>query len=129
MRHQSMISILTFFLGMSCPLHAADWSEIRQASCSDFPASVAYMAEAPLKGDLDGDGKLGINDVTLLVAHILGEQELSDASIGDLNEDGKNNVADVMLLVNIILDADDGDSPRPQDDDANPEVPVLAPRK
>ena len=123
-----LLSLITLLLGMTCQARVAVWPLLTLAMGGDALCTAFYEADPPLKGDLDGDGKLAVNDVTLLVAHILGEQEMADKSIGDLNEDQKNNVADVMLLVNIILNADDGDSPHTQDDDANPEVPVLAPR-
>ena len=61
-----------------------------------------YSHVAALKGDVNGDGKVNVSDVTALVNMILGvittNQERSD-----VNGDGKVNVSDVTALINIIL--------------------------
>ena len=53
-------------------------------------------------GDVNGDGKVNVSDVTTLVNMILGIVP-KDVVRGDLNGDGKINVSDVTTLVNIIL--------------------------
>ena len=55
-----------------------------------------------LKGDIDGDGKVNVTDVTALINGILGQNPV-DTATGDLNADGKVNVTDVTALINIIL--------------------------
>ena len=58
--------------------------------------------EIPLKGDVNGDGKINVSDVTVLVNMILGTIP-KDLARGDINGDGSVNVSDVTALVNIIL--------------------------
>ena len=55
-----------------------------------------------LKGDVNGDGKVNVTDVTTLVNMILGVIPKNE-SRADINGDGKVNVSDVTALVNIIL--------------------------
>ena len=53
-------------------------------------------------GDVNGDGKVNVTDVTALVNMILGVIPKDEAR-ADINGDGKVNVSDVTALVNIIL--------------------------
>ena len=55
-----------------------------------------------LKGDVNGDGKVNVSDVTALINMILGVVPI-DQTRADVNNDGKVNVSDVTALVNIIL--------------------------
>ena len=55
-----------------------------------------------MKGDVNGDGKVNVSDVTALVNMILGVSAM-DSSRADVNGDGKVNVSDVTALINIIL--------------------------
>ena len=55
-----------------------------------------------LKGDVNGDGKVNVSDVTALINMILGVIP-KDTTCGDVNGDGSINVSDVTALVNIIL--------------------------
>ena len=79
----------------------------------------------PMKGDLNGDGSLSINDVTLLVEIILQNKEAG--STADMNGDGEVNITDVSLLISAILGSNNN-GPHTQDEDANPNLPVLAPK-
>ena len=53
-------------------------------------------------GDVNGDGKVNVSDVTTLVNMILGVIA-KDMDAADLNGDSKVNVSDVTTLINIIL--------------------------
>ena len=55
-----------------------------------------------ITGDVNGDGKVNVSDVTTLVNMILGVIP-KDMTTADVNGDGKVNVSDVTALVNIIL--------------------------
>ena len=55
-----------------------------------------------LKGDVNGDGKVNVSDVTALINMIMGITTM-DATVADVNGDGKVNVSDVSALINIIL--------------------------
>ena len=58
--------------------------------------------EGGLKGDVNGDGKVNVSDVTALVNMILGVIP-KDFTRGDVNGDGNINVSDVTALINLIL--------------------------
>ena len=62
----------------------------------------ATWVEIPAAGDVNGDGKVNVSDVTSLVNMILGVIP-KDFTSGDINGDGKVNVSDVTALVNLIL--------------------------
>ncbi len=53
-------------------------------------------------GDINGDGKINVSDVTALVNMVLGVVPKDDER-ADLNGDGKVNVTDITALINIIL--------------------------
>ena len=55
-----------------------------------------------LRGDVNGDGKVNVSDVTALINMILGVLNVNEVR-ADVNQDGKVNVSDVTFLINIIL--------------------------
>jgi hypothetical protein len=55
-----------------------------------------------LKGDVNGDGKVNVSDVTELINMILGVTTMNQ-SRADINGNGQVNVSDVTALINIIL--------------------------
>ena len=55
-----------------------------------------------LRGDVNGDGRVNVSDVTALINMILGVIPKDEAR-ADINGDGKVNVSDVTALINIIL--------------------------
>ncbi len=78
--------------------YVSDWLERR----------IAYLDEHAFKksvrGDVDGDGEVGISDVNALLDILLGA-EVSDfmRSRADVNEDGEVTVSDINAVINIIL--------------------------
>ena len=57
-----------------------------------------------LKGDVNCDGDVNVNDVTVLVNYILGKNPSPfDSVAADVNEDTAINVNDVTALINLIL--------------------------
>ncbi|MBO4813383.1 MAG: leucine-rich repeat protein [Muribaculaceae bacterium] len=90
------------------------------APATNFPRGYAYLklntsatggattiytnlsGDVGLKGDVNGDGKVNVSDVTALVNMILGVIPKDEAR-ADINGDGKVNVSDVTALINIIL--------------------------
>jgi hypothetical protein len=59
---------------------------------------------AGLKGDINGDGEVGIGDVTALVDVLLGGK--GDFAVADVNGDGEISIGDVTSLVDILLNSD-----------------------
>ena len=68
----------------------------------DFANIIGNLEPPVIKGDVNGDGKVNVSDVTALVNMILGTIP-KDLARGDINGDGNVNVSDVTALVNIIL--------------------------
>ena len=56
----------------------------------------------PSSGDVNGDGKMNVSDVSALISMILGTTTM-DEGAADVNGDGRVNVSDVSALINIIL--------------------------
>lgn len=55
-------------------------------------------------GDIDGDGKLNVKDVTDLIDLILaGKANIIDYPAADVNRDGNINIADVTALIDKLL--------------------------
>ncbi|MBI5225038.1 hypothetical protein HY989_04175 [Candidatus Micrarchaeota archaeon] len=58
-------------------------------------------------GDVNGDGKINVVDLTYLVAYLFsgGPEPKINKLIGDVNGDGKVNVVDITYLVNYLFKA------------------------
>ena len=55
-------------------------------------------------GDVDGNGLLQVNDVIIIVGHVLGNSNLGESlCIADVNVDGNVDVLDVVAVVQTIL--------------------------
>ena len=59
-------------------------------------------AKAGIAGDVNGDGRIDISDVTSVVNIILGKG-IDENGMADVNGDNLVNISDVTTLVNIIL--------------------------
>ena len=63
----------------------------------------AYQLSKNVKfGDVNGDGKVDVSDVTALINMILGTTP-ADLEVADINADGILDVTDVTALINAIL--------------------------
>ena len=68
---------------------------------SDYSVGFNFMY---LRGDANGDGKIGMSDVMYIVNYTLGNQaEDFNALAADANEDGIVNIDDAMTVANYIL--------------------------
>jgi hypothetical protein len=58
-----------------------------------------------IKGDVDGNERIGIADVTTLVDYLLGAEELDEFRIAaaDVNEDGEISIKDVTALIDYMV--------------------------
>lgn len=57
-----------------------------------------------LLGDVNGDGKLSIGDVTALINYLLsGNAGVINLTAADVNQDGKISIGDVTALINKLL--------------------------
>ena len=64
----------------------------------------AFQAAAQPQGDVNGDGRSNISDVTALIHYILsGETSVIILENADVNADGVVNISDVTTLIHLIL--------------------------
>jgi len=76
----------------------------KRAYIDDIKLVAAATEPEVLLGDVNGDGKVTIADVTALVNILLGKDSSSyNLDAADVNEDGTRSIADVTALVNILL--------------------------
>ena len=69
--------------------------------------TLGAAAQSTLKGDVDGDGRVTIGDVTALVDYLLSHDDSTiDLAKADLDENGFIGIADVTALIDMILEAD-----------------------
>lgn len=54
------------------------------------------------KGDINGDGKIGIADIVMLQRYLLGDKSIGLSA--DVNEDGSIDVFDLVLMRKMVLD-------------------------
>lgn len=72
------------------------------AEWGKFTRIVPFIGAGP--GDLNGDGKLSINDVTGLIDMLLNDEELP--AYCDVNGDGNITINDITALIDMVLNAD-----------------------
>lgn len=54
--------------------------------------------DAPKPGDVNGDGKVNVTDISKVAAHVKGIKKLDSESAADVNGDGKVNVTDISKI-------------------------------
>lgn len=78
--------------------------EIPARSVVTFVMSLEGTATPLARGDLNGDGRVDVTDVSLLIDTVLGKSvTLADGAQPDLNGDGRIDVTDVSTLIDIVL--------------------------
>lgn len=78
---------------------------VREYTYDDWQAMyVGLYPKEPqfIRGDVDGDGRLSIADVTSLINALLTQSSLGNPA-SDVDDDGQVNIADVTALINILL--------------------------
>ena len=79
------------------------WLEVPEANnASTIQIDQLYQGEELKRGDVNGDGKVNVSDVTTLINMILGTATINKER-ADINGDGKVNVSDVTALIDIIM--------------------------
>jgi len=63
---------------------------------------------APALGDVNADGEVNVQDLVLVISHIIGTSETpftqDQLVTGDMNEDNSVDVHDLILMVNVLLE-------------------------
>lgn len=69
--------------------------------------SRTYVYVGYQKGDVNGDGRVSISDVTLLISHLMGDalEELNEFQLdaAEFNLDGKVSIVDVTAIIDSIM--------------------------
>lgn len=68
-----------------------------------FGYGFAASGEAALRGDMDGSGKLSVNDALGILEMLVGKRDLYGYS-GDIDRDGKLSVNDALRILMILAD-------------------------
>ena len=75
----------------------SSWSNIMQVILHDQP-------QTGIRGDIDLDGVVDVNDVNILISILLGRENAADYGTRyDLNNNGMADIDDINTLINIIL--------------------------
>ena len=59
--------------------------------------------DAPLRGDVNADGKVSVADAVMLCRYLTGEGSVTDWQAGDLNADSRLGADDLTLLKRLLL--------------------------
>ena len=82
-------------------VHAEVLEAYRQA---DYWRNFAMIQAVPPAGDVDGDGKVNIDDVTILIDAVLsGDTDIISYESADLNANGGLDIDDITALIDILL--------------------------
>ena len=86
----------------ACRLHAIRGTKELFQNAEQWRDFLNIVDDLEEPGDVNGDGKVNVSDVTALINMILGITPI-DQTRADVNGDTKVNVSDVTALINIIL--------------------------
>jgi len=64
---------------------------------------LGFDPNASIRGDVNGDGKVTINDVTALIGYLMGNHAGVDADAADCNKSGNVSIDDVTCLITYLL--------------------------
>lgn len=85
----------------------SDWENIAIEDRNDYlqEATIHYEYKLPVTNDVNGDGRLAVDDVIYVLKNIVGDLELTDEQLvtADVNSDGTVTVLDVVLLQRLIV--------------------------
>ena len=62
--------------------------------------SVCAISASAINGDVNGDGKVNVTDISIIAAHVKGKKLLNDErkARADVNGDGKINISDITFV-------------------------------
>ena len=82
----------------------------------DTVIHAVFEPEAPVIGDINGDGTIGIDDALMLMRYAIGTEGLTDeqAARADLNGDGAVDVFDALLALRAALNGEQPPCIKPQ---------------
>lgn len=66
--------------------------------------NIVAISEDVAQGDVDGDGRLSIGDVTALIDIILARGTIEDYPLADVDGNGNISIADVTTIIDMLLE-------------------------
>ncbi len=73
------------------------WSNIQQVTLTG-------NGDAPLVGDVNGDGEVSIGDITALIDYLLGKTDtIANQEMADVNNDGEVTIGDITAVIDLLL--------------------------
>lgn len=90
----------------------------------DMVIHAVFEPEAPVIGDINGDGTIGIDDALMLMRYAIGTEGLTDeqAARADLNGDGAVDVFDALLALRAALNGEQPPCIKPQNTEGKTEA-------
>lgn len=82
------------------------WNAVASTSGAVRVVSLSGIAAQPhevIPGDVDGDSKVTISDVTALINMLLSNNQSTSIDAADIDHDGKISISDVTALINMLL--------------------------
>ena len=101
----SMFEICTSLVGGMGTPYDAGHKDAEYAHVDGGPSNPGYFTYKAtfMLGDVNGDGKVDVADITALTNHLLGIEGAYNSIAADVDENGEVTSADVPVLVSIIL--------------------------
>ena len=102
----NMFNNCTALVGGQGTIYDANHIDAAYAHIDGGPSNPGYFTakEDILRGDVDGDGNVGISDVTALIDYLLtGDAANIVVEAADVDGDGNVGIADVTALIDYIL--------------------------
>ena len=85
--------------GISKDIYLEITSTTNKYTVADITDQYAFLL-----GDMDRDGELSINDVSVMIDLLLvGGYTPDDLQVGDIDGDGELSISDVVALVDILI--------------------------
>ena len=99
-----MFSGCTSLVGGMGTTYDASHTDAAYAHIDGGPSNPGYFTAAIIRGDVNGDGQVKINDVTALINFLLTHNGTGINLHGaDANQSGGINISDVTFLINYLL--------------------------
>ena len=97
----------TFTMELQPGTHTLTWSYTKDNSVNPsgdyFAVDNVSITSNSLRGDVNGNGEVDINDVTRLIDVVLGRNVEYDAGAADCTLNGEVDINDVTALINYVL--------------------------
>ena len=101
---KDMFENCTSLVGGQGTTYDANHVDKEYAHIDGGPSNPGYFTSKSLRGDVNRDGKINIDDVTDLISYLLtGNTANVDLLASDCEPDGRINIDDVTALINYLL--------------------------